>query len=162
MGSREWGEGGDEIWEVGSAMRRKERSCIVKQEEKDPVDESTAPPGTAPDGFSSYSQDVVFQQTGSRGEGCEAVIWHVKPCSPWQVDWLRDQEISLKTKPWSQRTTKLKNNLNHQWSFEEVLLTTQPKFQKEKSEIGHGAWGGEGSWWKKSYRNPIGKLLVEK
>lgn len=61
---------GDKIWEVGSGMRRKERRCVVKQEEKDPKDESTAPP----DEFSSYSQDVVVQQTGSRGEGCEAVI----------------------------------------------------------------------------------------
>lgn len=143
-------------------MRRKERSCVFKQEEKDPEDESTAPP----DEFSSYSQDVVFQQTGSRGEGCEAVIWHVEPCSPWQRGWLRDQEISLKTKPWRQRKSKLKNNLNHQWSFEEVLLTTQPKFQKEKSEIGNWTWGWGGGWgWglvEKRYRNLIGKLLVEK
>lgn len=65
---------GDEIWELESGMQRKEKCCVVKQEENNPKDESTAPPGTAPDGFSSYSQHVVFQQTGSRGDGCEAVI----------------------------------------------------------------------------------------
>lgn len=60
---------GSRIWDA----EKGEELCSQTGRERS-IDESTAPPGTAPDGFSSYSQDVVFQQTGSRGDGCEAVI----------------------------------------------------------------------------------------
>lgn len=56
-----------EICEVGSGMKRKDGSCVVKQEEKDPEDESKALTGTTPIGFYSDSQDLVFQQTGGCG-----------------------------------------------------------------------------------------------